>query len=452
MNKFLLKKRSYLNVAFFYFLLACGIVYTISSPIIIEIGEKVGSSIADTGLIFSFYFAGFITGSMLSSFIIKHFDRKILILIFVAVLVFSNLLMYFAGSYFLLIIVFYLIGLSIGFIESQTSVAMIEINKKNEGLFVNLSQVFFGIGAFVGPLIPVFLMKFSIEWRLSYVIASLFCLIGLIYFSFIDLKTYLRDDLNAVYRKRNRNDSKNDNKSNGNNKNIKNNKTIETYINENTDNSNKKFATNKSVKSSENKFSESKFIFFCLVFAMFFYVFAETGFAAWLPTFLRTSKSFSESIAGQTLSYFWFASVFGRIIIGFLTKRIKITSILLVEIIITIFCCVAGIVLSQPILITISFIASGFFLSGIWPLIVTSGGLEYPAKKNFVVSMIILFGGIGGLVSPWLFSFILKKINFYVSFSLINLFLFLIFVFIFIIFLNETKLKKERFKSSFKKF
>jgi len=99
------------------------------------------------GSIFPFFYAGFILGSLLSSLIVNHWGRKRSLAIFYFLIFISSLGMIFVFSYLLFIIIFSLIGLSGGFIESQTSSIVLEINKKKEGLYINLTQVFFGIGA-----------------------------------------------------------------------------------------------------------------------------------------------------------------------------------------------------------------------------------------------------------------------------------------------------------------
>ncbi len=447
MNKFLLSRKIYINLNFFYALFVGGLIYTVSSPIIIEIGQKLGSNIGQTSLIFSFYFGGFISGSFLSSFIVRFLSKKRLLILFSFILAISSFSMFYVANYFYLIPVFYLIGLSIGFIESQTSIIVVDVNKGSEALYVNLSQVFFGIGAFVGPLIPVFLLKYKIDWKYSYLIAFFACVAGIIYLLFIDLSKYeifiLRKKIES---KTGNSEKKSFIKAKIFDKTNKNINTFEevkckdyikkiNHFDENENSNEKPF--DRVIK--KNLAPKDKFVFLVLIFCMFFYVCAETGLAMWIPTFLRVSKFFNESLAGQTLSYFWFATVFGRIAIGLLTKKIKITILLQFIIFTSIICCLMGIFSNNTIITVILFILTGFFSAGIWPLIVSEGGLKYSIEKNFVISIIIVFGGFGGLFAPWLLGFILSKFNLFISFNLINLFFFLLLLLVFILYLFEKK-------------
>ncbi|MBM3706325.1 MAG: MFS transporter, partial [Actinobacteria bacterium] len=126
------------NMGFFYLLFSMGIVYTISSPVIIEIGERIGRDISDTGLMFSFYFIGFIGGSLLNNLLTKYFNRKKLVLFFTFLVTISTFSVFFIFNYPFLLFTFFMIGISVGFIEAQASVLMIEVNRENEGLFMNL--------------------------------------------------------------------------------------------------------------------------------------------------------------------------------------------------------------------------------------------------------------------------------------------------------------------------
>ncbi|MBN1298481.1 MAG: MFS transporter, partial [Actinobacteria bacterium] len=245
-------------------------------------------------------------------------------------------------------------------------------------LFVNISQIFFGLGAFTGPLLPVFTIKYDLGWEYSYIIAAGLCCINLIIIFFIDISDF-------------------------------------------------DYEVSKNSTTSGNFTSafrlENKSIFIFLMLLMFFYVCAETGLATWIPTFLRLNKAINEVLAGQVLSLFWFSTIAGRIITGLLSRKIKIANLLTIIIILTIIFLGFGIYFSNAYLVISAFILAGIFIAGIWPLIVSIGGIKYPEKKNFVISIIILCGGLGGLSAPWLLGFILDSFNLFFAMNIILAFL-----------------------------
>lgn len=371
-----ISKKIFINISCFYGAMVLGMALVMTSPILIEISQRIDRNIENMGSIFSLFYGGFIIGSFLSSSIINYWGRKKTLSFFYFLLFISVLGMAFIFNYLFLITVFSLIGLSGGFIESQVSSIVLEVNKKNEGLFVNLTQVFFGIGAFIGPLILTFIISKGIDWKYSYIILSLICLINFIYFLFINIP--------------------------------------DTRLKKIRD----------SIKTFKPVTLDKGAVFFLLVFAIFFYVSAEMGLVIWFPTFLRLNKLFSSLLASQVLSFFWLSFVAGRLLIGFLTKKVKILNILLVVTILSIPSILLGIYTENKFLIIFAFVLTGLLLSGIWPLIVSLGGLRYPSKRDFVVSILVMAGGVGGLFSPWLIGKVFSSLNLLFALNIIYIFLF----------------------------
>jgi len=377
-----ISKKIFINTSCFLGLMIFGMVLVMTSPILIEISQSIDRNIENMGSIFPFFYIGFIIGSFLSSSIINYWNRKKTLSFFYFLLFVSVFGMTFVFNYSYFVIIFSLIGLSSGFIESQVSTIVIEINKKNEGLFINLTQVFFGIGAFIGPLIPIFIISKGIDWRYSYLLVSLVCLLNFIYFLFInipDIRVEKIRDRNKIF---------------------------------------------KPVHLDES------LVFYLLVFAILFYVSAEMGLAIWLPTFLRLNKLFSSMLAGQVLSFFWLSFVAGRFLIGFLTKKVKILNILLVVTSLSIFSILLGVYTENKFLIIFAFILTGILFSSIWPLIVLLGGLRYASKRNFVVSILIMAGGVGGLFSPWFIGKVFSSSNLFFALNIVYIFLFFLLVLI----------------------
>jgi len=356
------------NISLFFSMAAFAIAYTVASPMLIEISQRLGIGVGKMGYSFSSYFVGFIAGSLISSFFIRKSNRRFFLIFFNFLITVSVFFLTFMFNFYLTLVLFLFIGISGGFIESQVSFLMIELNRKSEGLFMNLSQVFFGIGAFAGPFLFIITMKAGIDWKYAFVISSGICLINLVYLLFIDISAIERDADNNGQAEIKKTAGK----------------------------------ANLILIPETRDTTSGKTIFLLSMLVIFFYVSTESGISIWVPTFLRMNKSFSEILSGKILSFFWFATVAGRILIGFLSKKIRILNILIFEVLASILFVVLGIYLKNNELVIMSFALSGLFLSGIWPLIVTYSGLKHPRSENFTISFIVLAGGVGGLVSPYL--------------------------------------------------
>ncbi len=371
-----ISKKILINISCFFGALIFGISLIIVSPILIEISKSIGLNIQDMGSIFPFFYAGFILGSLISSPIVNHWGRKRSLAIFYFLIFISSLGMIFVSSYLLFFTIFSLIGLSAGFIESQISSIVLEINKKNEGFYLNLTQVFFGIGAFIGPLIPTFIINRGFSWKYSYAVLSLICLVNLIYFLFLNIP-------DAGFKK-----------------------------------------AIGSMKTFKSVLSRKGTVFFLLIFAIFFYVSAEVGIVFWFPTFLRLDKLFSSTLASQVLSFFWLSFIAGRFFIGLLSRKVKILNILIVVTTLSIPSILIGIYAENKFLIISAFILTGLLFSGIWPLIVSFGGLKFSSQRDFTVSILIMAGGVGGLFSPWLLGEVFNNLNLMFALNITYVFLF----------------------------
>lgn len=388
-------KKLLINISCFSGAFIYGMSLVMPSPILIEISESIGLNIQNMGSIFPFFYTGFILGSLLSSMIVNHWGRKRSLAIFYFLIFISSLGMMFVSGYLFFIIIFSLIGLCGGFIESLTSSIVLEINKKNEGLYLNLTQVFFGLGAFMGPLIPAYIIGRGLDWKYSYAILSLICLVNLIFFLFLNIP-------DEGYKK-----------------------------------------AISSIKTFKSVLSHKGIVFFILVFAIFFYVSAEVGIAFWLPTFLRLDKLFSNTLAGQVLAFFWLSFVFGRFFIGLLSKKVKILNILVVITTMSIPFILLGIYTENKFLIIFAFMLTGLLFSGIWPLIVSFGGLNFPSQRDFVVSILIMAGGAGGLFSPWLIGKVFNNWNLISALNITYVFIFLLLALIIILLVIDKKGERD---------
>ncbi|MCL4415768.1 MAG: MFS transporter [Actinobacteria bacterium] len=375
-----------MNISFFYTFFVIAFCYTVTSPVLIELSRSTQTTIDVAGRIFSFYFIGFITGCYLSIWLISYLKRKNLLLTAYFLLFAAVLLLKFTSNFTLITGLFILIGLANGFSESQISTLIIELNKGSEGLFTNLSQSLFGIGAFLGPLVTVAIMDLGFYWKNTYIAAGIICFVNIILFALSDISEY----------------------------------------------------ESPKIKITPNIFKSIKLdngtVFTLLVMALFFYACTEISLSNWIPTFLRAERAFTEIFAGQVVSFFWFAIIIGRIFTGLFSKKFGILRVLISITSLATVSVIFGIYSRSAAGIFISFIFTGFFLAGIWPLLVTEGGIMFPDNRNSVVSLLVLFGGSGGILIPIILGFVYNKFGLFIAMNLSYIFLFLLLVFLLILF------------------
>jgi len=297
-----------------------------------------------------------------------------------------------------------------GFIETLVSLILPEINKGESGYYMNISQVFFGVGAFAGPYISSLIIKAGFNWKFSYFLLSFLAFLSFLFFSILRIK------YKNIYHSRNNNTIKL--------KNIE----SKSKIGNGTDG-----IENSSVK-----------IFILLSLIMILYVASEDGLNAWIPTFFRMEKNFLPYQASQILSFYWLAIAAGRLLIGLLSKKINLMLLTIVISIGGFSCTLAGIIVDNRYLNLIFFIMTGLFFSGIWPNIVALSMeyFKYDKRKDTFVSLIIAFGGVGSLMAPWIVGSIFKAYNLLVGLLACALFM-LIEVILLLFMQNSLRLKKN---------
>jgi FHS family glucose/mannose:H+ symporter-like MFS transporter len=387
-----LSNKTFVNLSCYWALFTFGMALTISSPILIELGKRIGTSTENIGSIFSLFYGGVIIGSFINGFIVNYFNRKTVIIFFYFILSISIFTFPFSKHLAYTAILIFIIGLSGGLIQAQTNSLILDVNKNREGLFISLATVAFGIGAIIGPVLPDFLMRNGIDWKYAYFLLALAGLINFVYFFFIDISFLKSIKLN------------------------------------------RRFNFFSQIKLNSNKF------LILLIISMFLYISIESSIVVWLPTFLRLNKDFSITSASQALSFFWISLTLGRLITGFLAKRRKdIYTIMILSLALSIISIIFGIHNNNNLTIMLSFIFLGLFLSSIWPLIITLGGLKYPSIRNIVISVLMMADGLGGLFSPWFIGKLFKRIDLYYAIRVDYIYMAILFVLLVQLFIYDRR-------------
>lgn len=170
-----------------------------------------------------------------------------------------------------------------------------------------------------------------------------------------------------------------------------------------------------SENESQSIFATFKFInkkniiFFCLIF---FIVFIEQNFNAWLPIFFKTELKVNSFFALQSVAFMALFSFFGRLISGRIVEKFLVKNI--------IYFCISGILILLIICQIIFFYFNddmyllrfllpiiGVFLSPLYPLF-NSFFLSITDKStvNYYISLVIIFSSLGSSIGSLAISFL----------------------------------------------
>ena len=382
--------------------------FTVASPILIEISNSLNTSVALAGLLFTFLPLGYISGTALNNFICKYFERKYVyrVILFIQFVFFIVLAL--SKSIYITFISFFMLGFCCGFLNVIVNTVMIQLYRNNPGVSLNLTHVFFGIGAFLGPVISSQIVGEGLNWAFAIFIVAGLILINFLLSMFIDVP--ISD--NYVSRK-----------------------SLETTYLKESDNP---------VKGQELPKLQTGLLLL-IVFAFFTMSVTQQGFTAWMPSFLRIERDFSSTLAGQSLSFFWAMLSIGRLVVGIISKRIRLEKIV---IFLSFFCFVSAFIsvyFSNKVLALVSFLLMGAFHSGIWPSLLALGSIYFKERNNFVISILSAVGSLGGLFAASFISFVYENTNnLQIGLLIVASFIFLAFIILVVFYLiNKARINAK---------
>lgn len=324
---------------------------TIISPLLIEISKTFSLNIAQSGFIFTIEFAGFITFVLLAGLFTERLGKKAVVSFSLIGFTASLLLFSFAQNFLSACIIMFFLGGFGGVIESLITSLVSDLNDINKSFYVNLSQVFFGLGALVGPVVAGLTVSYGISWRISYQVLAALSLVLTLVFIIRKLPPLTKTDKVT-------------------------------------------FANIKRLLSDRN------FLLICL--CMLLYTGAEVGGWGWLCTLLKQSMGFSSTKSGIAVAVFWMAMTIGRFLCGPLTLRYSLKHIITVLAFLSAVVTMLSIVLFNEIAIWIVVAAMGFTYSSQFPFIASFGARLTDAPSSTVFSLLIGSGGLGSMLVPYI--------------------------------------------------
>jgi FHS family glucose/mannose:H+ symporter-like MFS transporter len=323
---------------------------------------------AAAGTIVSLHFIGCLVSPVISGEIADRKGKKFIIIIALAVMDSGLLFLCLFESMILLSVGVFLIGSGFAVVEGMLSGVLSDNNSKHTSKVINLSQMFFCIGAISGPLLALLFSCFFIGWR------PVFALL-IIMFSIIIVLVYFTD--------------------------IQNQNQLET----------------KQRKSITLCLMRER-IFIVLCVSIFLYVGIEEGVAFWTTTYF--DDVIDHKILGSiALSGYWGGMGGGRYIASKLEKKQK--SLIFIGLIISLFLSLILILAKNPIINFVCFIGIGFGFAVLWPSIMSITAQKYSNYTGTSLGIMMTFSAAGGVSIPFVIGLLSDSFALQASFAIIPL-------------------------------
>jgi fucose permease len=243
------------------------------------------------------------------------------------------------------------LGGGMGILETMSNALLVDINPDDAVFQLNFLQVFFGIGAILGPIIIGFAYSKGVSWRT-------------IYKSWGALMTFLSLWFMA-------------------------NKFPELPK-----------AEKLRLDYVKNLFFDKRFLMICL--CMIFYTGAETSGWGWMSTYTERNLNFSVMESSVAVAVFWIAVTLGRLAISYSIRKFDVRKMIMsLAFLAGVICVIMG-AAKQRWLVWLVIFLLGLACSSQWGLILSYGTERYRRNSGTVFAMLVASGSIGMSAVPYL--------------------------------------------------
>lgn len=350
------KSRSPLVVTSFLGLMIIGIASTVIGPAFPSIMKEFAIPLGMLGFLASAWNIGYLftpVGGIISD---RHGEPVVLAASFLAIGTAVGLASR-APDYLALLALFLVAGIGSAFGEVAMNSLVTKAYPNKSGFALNTLHVFFSAGAFIGPALSGLIIATYGSWRLPYFLACL-AFAPMAVAAIVSFHTTRPDRSRAI-------------------------------------------SNAKASNASEGKMIEALVQGRPLLLAGFFYLGAELGANAWLPTFLMTERKFPVELASLSIGLFWASMAAGRLGLGSLTDRVGYRKLIVICASSSAISILAATLIWDRYLIIALWCFSGFAFGPIMPTIFAWAAALFPSRRGIATGAIYSVGFLGAVFSPW---------------------------------------------------
>ena len=339
-----------LSFNYYFLFIYVGLSVGLSGPTLPALADQTGIRLGQMGYVFLLSSLGYTAGTLLGGRLFDRY-RGHPVLGFSLLVTAACLFVIPIVPWFWLLLVIILIKGVVDGLLNGVNTLLVWLHGDKASPYMNALHFFFGVGAFIGPLVVARLLDIPLGYRWGYWGLATFALVMALRMIFLP-------------------------------------------------------GDPKPVRAHHNAEGAPVRVFYPLVFAallyLFFYVGSEITFGGWIFTYASALKILDAAGAAYLTSGFWFSFTIGRLIsipIGMRFSPRQVIPLALAG-------CLGILVLvlllpASPVLLWLVTLVLGFCMGPLWPMGFTLAGQSI--KLTARISSIILMGdSLGGMVLPWL--------------------------------------------------
>lgn len=344
------KQRILITVFYYISFIGLGLASGVLGPSLLRLADNTSATIAQASSILLFHALGYMIGAVIGG---RGYDRvaghpimSVMLVIIAAALAFSPV----TSLLWVLVALMFVLGVSQGALDVGGNTLLVWVHGKKVGPFMNGLHLFFGIGAFVAPILVAQAMRLQDNLNWAFWAMAIFMLIPAAGLTFI--KSPPRADESD---------------------------------------------------EAEKPGGRSNMLLLGLIVAFYLlYVGMEVGFTGWIFTYATTSNLLNEVSAAIATSLFWGTFTLGRLLSIPIAIKLRPRQVLAMDLF-GAFACVL-ILLIWPASVTalwISIAGTGLFAASIFPTMITfaENRMHLTGKTT---SWFFVGASTGAMFFPWL--------------------------------------------------
>ena len=327
---------------------ALGLSMSVVGPTLPALAENVGVSLAQISFIFTASSLGYMLGSSGGGRLFDRFKGHRIMVTAMILLVISGALVPVIHSYYALLAVVFLFGLGQGLIDVGSNVGVLWVFKSRVGPYMNGLHFFFGLGAFLSPIIVTNVMRWThgaITWP--------FWVLGIMYLPGL----------------------------------------VGLMFSPSPEN------TEKETEKDTPQVLNYKLVIPIIVL-FFLYVGVEASFGGWIYTYATINNISGETGASYMNSLYWGALMAGRLITIPLSRKLKPSIILMGNyILMVLFLLMILIWPVNPVMVWIASIGLGLAVSSVFPMLLALAETRMKVT-GAITGLFFLGSSLAGTIVP----------------------------------------------------
>lgn len=348
-----LSQKTQLSLVYFVTFVVLGLTSASLGPTLPGLAEKLGLALSQISILFTVRSFGYMTGSLISGNLYDRFPGHPIIALVLIVLAIAMSFVPTVGVLVVLALLFYIVGICQGSIDVGGNTLIIWVHGANVGPFMNAMHFFWGIGAFISPVIVAQVISLRGSFVEAYwILAVLYLPVA---FGLLRLKSPV---------------------------------SIQSQ--------NEQKPREGSVRSVH------PLLFMGIIAFLFLYVGGEVSMGGWIYSYAVAMKLGDQVTAAYLTSIFWGAVTVGRLLSIPLTGRIPLKMILLIDLLGILFSLILMLVFPRSVIaLWVGVVGTGLFMASIFPTMLAFAG-QRMAITGKVTGWFLVGSSFGGMSVPWL--------------------------------------------------